>query len=148
LALLLGECQKGGKDMKYNIAKRTPTTLLDDFFNDDFFFPRTNYGSQIDVYQENNKYVVEVDLPGFKREEIDIQFNNDVLTVKADHKEEEINENKKYYYRSRKVNSFMRQIRFNGIDPALIGANFSEGVLKVELPIKETSEVVNRIEVK
>jgi HSP20 family protein len=148
LALLLGECQKGGKDMKYNIAKRTPTTLLDDFFNDDFFFPRMNYSNQIDVYQENNKYVVEVDLPGFKREEIDIQFNNDVLTVKADHKEEEVNENKKYYYRSRKVNSFMRQIRFNGIDPSLIGANFSEGVLKVELPIKETSEVVNRIEVK
>jgi HSP20 family protein len=134
--------------MRYNIAKRTPTTLLDDFFNDDFFFPRTNYGSQIDVYQENNKYIVEVDLPGFKRDEIDIQFNNDVLTIKADHKEEEVNENKKYYYRSRKVNSFMRQIRFNGIDSGLIGASFNEGVLKVEMPIKEASEVVNRIEVK
>jgi HSP20 family protein len=134
--------------MRYNIAKRTPTTLLDDFFNDDFYFPRTNYGSQIDVYQENNKYVVEVDLPGFKREEIDIQFNNDVLTIKADHKEEEVNENKKYYYRSRKVNSFMRQIRFNGIEPGMIQAGFNEGVLKVELPIKEVNEVVNRIEVK
>ncbi len=134
--------------MRYNIAKRTPTTLLDDFFNDDFFFPRVNYGSQIDVYQENNKYVVEVDLPGFKRDEIDIQFNNDVLTIKADHKEEEVSENKKYYYRSRKYNSFMRQIRFNGIDTGLIGAQFAEGVLKVELPIKEATEVVNRIEVK
>ncbi len=134
--------------MRYNIAKRTPNTLIDDFFNDDFFFPRVNYGSQIDVYQENNKYVVEVDLPGFKREEIDIQFNNDVLTIKADHKEEEVSENKKYYYRSRKCNSFMRQIRFNGIDTSMIGAQFNEGVLKVELPIKEANEVVNRIEVK
>jgi HSP20 family protein len=134
--------------MRYNIAKRTPNTLIDDFFNDDFFFPRVNYGSQIDVYQENNKYVVEVDLPGFKREEIDIQFNNDVLTIKADHKEEEVSENKKYYYRSRKCNSFMRQIRFNGIDSGMIGAQFTEGVLKVELPIKEVTEAVNRIEVK
>jgi HSP20 family protein len=144
----LASAKKGGIVMKYSIAKRTPTTLLDDFFNDDFFFPRTNYGSQIDVYQENNKYIVEVDLPGFKREEIDIQFNNDVLTIKADHKEEEVNENKKYYYRSRKVNSFMRQIRFNGIESGGIGASFNEGVLKVEMPIKEASEVVNRIEVK
>ncbi len=133
--------------MRY-LAKRNPSTLLDDFFNDDFFFPRVNYGNHIDVYQEGNQYVVEVDLPGFKKEEINIEFNNDVLTIKADHSEEEVDENKKYYYRSRKCNSFMRQIRLNDINTQAVDASFTDGVLKVILPTKEHQEVVNRIEVK
>ncbi len=133
--------------MRY-LAKRNPSTLLDDFFNDDFFFPRVNYGNHIDVYQEGNQYVVEVDLPGFKKEEINIEFNNDVLTIKADHSEEVADENKKYYYRSRKCNSFMRQIRLNDIDTQAVDASFTDGVLKVILPTKEHQEVVNRIEVK
>lgn len=133
--------------MRY-LAKRNPSTLFDDFFNDDFFFPRVNYGNHIDVYQEGNQYVVEVDLPGFKKEEINIEFNNDMLTIKADHSEEEVDENKKYYYRSRKCNSFMRQIRLNDIDTNAVDASFTDGVLKVILPTKEHQEVVNRIEVK
>jgi len=135
--------------VRYNVVKRNPTTLLDDFFNDDFFFPRMNYGNHIDVYQEDNKYFVEVDLPGFKKDEISIEFNNEVLSIKADRKEEEENnETKKYYYRSRKSQSFMRQIRFNGIDGSKVDASFNEGVLKIELPIQEANEVINRIEVK
>ena len=94
--------------MRYNIQKRTPNTIFDEFFNDDFFAPRASYGNHIDVYQENGNFVVEVDLPGYLKEEIDIQFHNDVLTIKEDHKQEEEKQEKKYYYRSRRCASFMR----------------------------------------
>lgn len=134
--------------MRYNLVKRTPNTLMDDFFNDDFFFPRLNYGTHIDVYQKDKDYVVEIDLPGFKKEEINVEFNDDVLTVKAEHKEEEEDQNKKYYYRSRKTSEFMRQIRFSNVDSEKIEAGFEHGVLTIKLPQKEQQEVVNKIDVK
>jgi HSP20 family protein len=134
--------------MRNNLIKRTPNPLLDEFFNDDFFFPRLSYGTQLDVYQEDNNYFVEVDLPGYKKEEISVEFNDDVLTIKAQHSEEQKQDNKKYYYRSRKSSEFMRQIRFTNIEHESINAEFNDGVLKVKLPQKNRQEVINRIEVK
>lgn len=134
--------------MRYNLVKRTPNTLLDDFFNDDFFFPRIDYSTNIDVYQKEEDYFVEVDLPGYKKEEISVDFSDDVLTIKAQHNEEEESKEKKYYYRTRKCSEFMRQIRFTNIDHENIDAQFNDGVLAIKLPTKQKEEVVNRIEVK
>ncbi len=132
-----------------NALVRHPTaSILDDFFNDEFFLPSFNSNSHLDVYQEDNRYVVEVDLPGYKKEEINMSFNNDLLTIKAEHKEEKKEDTKKYIYRSRSQSMFTRQIRFNNIDHSNIDAKFEEGVLKVTLPIRGESEIVKRIEVK
>lgn len=134
--------------MVRNAIIRRPASLLDDFFNDEFFLPSIPNQNHLDVYQENNRYVVEVDLPGFKKEEIKLSYNNDLLTVSAEHKEEKDEENKKYVYRSRKWASFSRQIRFNNIDHEGIEADFKDGVLKVILPISGPKETVKQIEVK
>ncbi len=71
--------------MRNGLIRRPTTSILDDFFNDEFFLPSVNSNSHLDVYQEDNKYVVEVDLPGYKKEEINMSFNNDLLTIKAEH---------------------------------------------------------------
>jgi len=134
--------------MRNSLIRRPTTSILDDFFNDEFFLPSVNSNSHLDVYQEDNKYVVEVDLPGYKKEEINMSFNNDLLTIKAEHSEETKEDTKKYIYRSRSQSTFTRQIRFSNIEHENIDAKFEEGVLKVTLPIKGVSEVVKRIEVK
>lgn len=134
--------------MRNGLIRRPTTSILDDFFNDEFFLPSINSNSHLDVYQEENKYVVEVDLPGFKKEEINMSFNNDLLTIKAEHIEENKEDTKKYIYRSRSQSMFTRQIRFSNIEHENIDAKFEEGVLKVVLPIKGVNEVVKQIEVK
>jgi len=134
--------------MRNSLIRRLTTSILDDFFNDEFFLPSVNSNSHLDVYQEDNKYVVEVDLPGYKKEEINMSFNNDLLTIKAEHIEENKEDTKKYIYRSRSQSMFTRQIRFSNIEHENIDAKFEEGVLKVILPIKGETEVVKRIEVK
>lgn len=134
--------------MRNSLIRRPTTSILDDFFNDEFFLPSINSNSHLDVYQEDNKYVVEVDLPGYKKEEINMSFNNDLLTIKAEHNEENKEDTKKYIYRSRSQSMFTRQIRFSNIEHENIDAKFEEGVLKVTLPIKGVSEIVKRIEVK
>lgn len=134
--------------MVRNALVRRPTSLLDDFFNDEFFLPSYNSQTHLDVYQEDNNYIVEVDLPGFKKEEIKLSYNNDLLTIKAEHSEEKKEDNKKYVYRSRSQSMFTRQIRFNNIDHAGIEADYNEGVLKVTLPISGPKEITKQIEVK
>lgn len=130
------------------LTRRPSASLLDDFFNDDFFLPSFNRGHDLDVYQEDHSYVVEVELAGFKKEDISLAYNNDLLTIKAQHDEVKNDEHKKYVYRSRSHNSYTRQIRFNNIDGTKIDASFENGVLKVVLPIKGESENVQKIEVK
>jgi len=73
--------------MRNTLMRRPTTSLLDDFFNDEFFLPNIANNAHLDVYQEEDKYVVEVDLPGYKKEEIHISYNNDLLTIKAEHQE-------------------------------------------------------------
>ena len=62
--------------MRNTLMRRPTTSLLDDFFNDEFFLPNITNNTHLDVYQEEDKYVVEVDLPGYKKEEIHISYNN------------------------------------------------------------------------
>lgn len=127
---------------------RRPASFLDDFFNDEFFLPSIPSQNHLDVYQENNNYIVEIDLPGYKKEEINVSYNQDLLTINARHDEEKNEENKKYVYRSRRQASFTRQIRFNNIDSKAIDAKYDDGVLKVTLPIVGEHKEIKQIEVK
>lgn len=113
--------------------------LVDSFFNDDFF-NRYTYGNDIDIYQEDDKYIVEADLPGFSKDDIKIEFKNDVLTIDAELNETvEDTSNKNYYYRSRSTRSFNKSIRFSKIDGDQIMASYDNGVLKVALPLLDDS---------
>ena len=100
------------------------------------------------MYQENDAYIVEVDLPGFNKEDISIAYNNDLLTLRAQHTEETNDENKKYVYRSRSRSVFTRQIRFSNIDSDSIEAKYENGVLKVTLPYRNNTVNTKQIEVK
>lgn len=134
--------------MVRNAIIRRPASFMDDFFNDEFFLPSMPNQNHLDVYQEDNTYIVEIDLPGFKKEEIKVSYNQDLLTVSASHEEEKKEDNKRYVYRSRRQSTFTRQIRFNNIDSQAIDANYSEGVLKVILPIVGEKKELKQIEVK
>ena len=132
--------------MKYGITRR-PERFLDSFFDDDFF-TGFSYGKNVDIYQEDGNYVVEVDLPGFKKEEINLEFKGDILTITANKTEREEKEERNYLYRSRRCQSFTRQIRFSEIDKDNVAANFEDGILMVNLPVLKHEETTNKIEVK
>lgn len=123
--------------------------LVDSFFNDDLF-TNFSYGSDIDIYREDSNYVVEADLPGFTKEDIDVQFKGDILSISASlNEEEEDTSNKNYFYRSRRSTHFEKQVRFKDVDGENINASYENGVLKVTLPTKVNEEdMVKRISVK
>jgi HSP20 family protein len=131
-----------------NSLVRRPTTLLDEFFNDEFFLPTLSRSNAIDVYQDNDTYIVEVDLPGFKKEDITLSYTNDLLTIRAQHAEEPVDDTKKYVYRSRSRALFARQIRFTNINAEAIEAKVEDGVLRIALPCRINTVNTKQIEVK
>lgn len=137
---------KGGIFMRYPTLHTQ--NLIDNFFNDSRF-SNFSYGSDIDIYREDDNYVIEVDLPGFDKEDIEIEFKKDVLTLRASFNESvEDTTDKNYVYRSRTTRNFFKQIRFEEVDGNDIDASYENGVLRVKLPVKVKEETVKRIEVR
>ncbi len=134
--------------MKNSLMTR-PDSFLDSFFNDGLM-RGYSFGNNIDIYHADGKYTVEINIPGYKKEDIHIQFDNDILSVSAKHDDEEVNDdNREYVYRSRRHSEYNRQIRFENINSDAIDASYDNGVLKVTLPDKEKSEpAIQKIEVK
>lgn len=110
--------------------------LMDDFFNDSFPSTRLlrNDTFKIDVRDEEKAYIVEAELPGFKKEEIHLDMNEDTLSISASKSEEKEENKPKYIHRERKATSVKRSIYLKDINPEEIKASFDDGLLTVSLP--------------
>ena len=111
---------------------KRPDSLFESFLKE---MNEDNYrlGKGIDIYKQENAYVVEIDMPGFNTEDIKVDFNDDVLMIQA--KSEQANqENKEYYYKNRSTKAVMRKIRFSDVNQEEISGEYINGVLKLHLP--------------
>ncbi|QHI71642.1 Hsp20/alpha crystallin family protein [Aminipila terrae] len=124
--------------------------MLDDFFSDNPFSLR-NPGSQafkLDVKDQGNAYLVEAEMPGTKKEEIKLDYQNDYLIIKVE-KNEEINEEKEnFLHRERRSSSMQRSVYLKDIDVATVEAKLEDGILKISLPKIEQPSNKLQIEIK
>ncbi len=127
------------------------TNMGNDFRNffDDFEakFPKNWHASiRTDIIEKEDAYLLEAELPGFDKDQIDIRLEGDYLTVKA--QREETNEEKdqagNYIHRERQYGSFSRSFRIDGVDTEKIKADFEKGLLRITLPKKKEQEGANR----
>lgn len=100
-----------------------------------------------DVYEKDGLYNIEMDIPGFNKEDIKIECNEGVLTITAEKAgEEENDESKKYIRKERVYNKTSRSFSFADIDEDAIKAEFKNGTLLLTIPKKEkveTKKVIN-----
>ncbi|MBP6876043.1 MAG: Hsp20/alpha crystallin family protein [Candidatus Eisenbacteria bacterium] len=102
----------------------------------------------LDVRENESAYSVKVDLPGMNREQVEISFEGDVLTISGERKEESEKADGQVHRTERFVGKFTRSLRFPGdVQPEKIEAAFQDGVLEVTLPKAEAARK-RRIEVK
>ena len=88
-----------------------------------------------DIRDEGDHFLLEADLPGFRKEDIDLHLQNGVLTITARHQEEhEEKKEGKYLCRERRAGSCARAFDVSGIREEDITAAFEDGVLKLTLP--------------
>ncbi len=115
---------------------------------DDMFLRETDEEMKCDIYEKENMMFVEMDLPGFERKDINIEFSKGNLTVTASKKQEE-KENKKYYRRERSFyGKFSRTFFVGDIEEEKIAASFKEGTLTIQVPKEEKRGNKKLIEIK
>jgi len=102
----------------------------------------------MDVVEREDEFVVSVELPGVKKENIELTIADNVLRVKAKREEEVEKEEENYLYRERTYRGYHRSIPLPvEVDADRAEATFKNGVLEVRLP-KVAAERTSRIEVK
>ena len=124
---------------------------LDDFFDD---MPRVSklqelHSMKCDVFEKDGKYNIEMDIPGYDKEDISIECEDGVLTIVAE-KNSELDEedaDKKYIRRERVYGKISRSFRFADIDEEEISADFHNGVLTVVVPKSKKQESKRIIEI-
>ncbi|WP_368489232.1 heat shock protein Hsp18 [Clostridium sp. BJN0013] len=112
--------------------------FFNSFFNNDFLTPfNTNlFNSEfkVDLKETDTSYLIEADLPGIKKDAINLSFNNNYLTISAK-RDDTIEDNKENFIRrERRYGEFNRSFYIDNVDEKNINASFEEGVLKIELP--------------
>ena len=136
------------------VPRRNSFDLFDDFFKgDDFFSRRENSLMKTDIRETNDKYIVEMDLPGYEKENINLELNNGNLEISAKVEKEENSEDEEKFVRRERFYGECSRSFYVGEDITEedINAEFKNGILKIEIPKKETLESesdVKKIEIK
>lgn len=131
------------------IARRRgadPMHELMSFIANEPFFRRSlavaedDGGIALDISELEGKLVVRANMPGFKRDEIDVQVHKGVLTIQGERTEEAEHRDEKYYRRERRVGAVSRSIALPGnISDEHVDAAFAEGVLTLTIAQPEAA---------
>ena len=116
------------------------------FFDDSFFKGDENIKS--DIYEKDGRLVVEMEAPGYTKDDISLSIDKGELSVTFE-KENEKEENKKYLHRERKSYSKVTRTFYLGdVSEDKIDASFKNGVLVVSAPKKKEIETKKTISIK
>lgn len=93
---------------------------------------------RIDVSDRENEIVVRAEVPGVKKDDLDVSVNEDSVTIRGETRYEEKKEQENFYRREIGQSAFARTVALPGqVDPNKAKAKFQEGVLELTLPKSE-----------
>jgi len=131
--------------VRFNYPKAF-NNLIEDFFETDVMPSRSVY-PLVDIVEKNNETIVIAELPGVKKEDIKITFENNLLTISGERKPYEIPEDARVILNEVRVRKFNRSIEFkNDVDVNNISAEMNNGILSIVLPKSESAQI-RKIEV-
>ena len=112
---------------------------FDNLFIDDADF-------DVDIEETDSAYIVKADLPGLTKEEIKLDYTDNILSISAyqETEKEEKDKDKKFIRRERSSRSYQRQFLIKNVDESDIKASFENGVLTVDLPKKDPEDSKER----
>jgi HSP20 family protein len=95
----------------------------------------------VDIAEDEDRITLTAELPGFKEDQIQIQMEGGVLTLRGDRKFEEEKEGRNFHRVERSYGQFVRSFTLpNNVDREQIKASFSDGLLHIELPKREEAK--------
>ena len=97
----------------------------------------------LDFIDEGEHYLVHIELPGFTKDNVEVQINSEGMTVRAEKERETEDKKKNYLHRERAYSAFERTISFpEEVDPAKAEGTMKDGVLELKVSKKEPAPEV------
>lgn len=136
----LAPVQGGSAPAELNRLRREIDRLFESPFS--FLAPSTSFFEgwtpAVDIYQDSDKYVVKAELPGMKKEDIEVSLDGNTLTIFGERKQEEEKKEGENYRSERFFGRFQRSITLpDEVQANKIEATYKDGVLNVTLPKAE-----------
>lgn len=134
---------------RYNgINENTPTTfsaMLDRFFNESVNSRNfSGFTPHVDACETEKGFEIEVALPGVKKEDISIEFQEGRLTINGERKLEKKEESRRYHMLETQYGAFSRSFYLpDNVNPDKISAQFNDGILTVAVP-KDAHKTMKR----
>lgn len=123
--------------------KRNEFDLFDSMFEDPFFERKENKWMKTDIKEKGNNYIIEVDLPGYEKDNIQIEMENGYLKVSAkveNSNEEE--EEEKYIHKERFYGECSRSFYVgDNVKEEDVKASFKNGILTLTVPKEEQKKL-------
>ena len=116
--------------------------LIEDMFRDPFFTNEESKIMKTDIKEKKDKYIIDIDLPGYEKENIKMSIEDGYLTVNAStNTEKEDKEEGKFVRKERYMGSCSRSFYVgDAVENEDIKASFKNGTLKIEIPKKENKK--------
>ncbi len=117
--------------------KRNEFDLFDDMFMDPFFERKESRLMKTDIREKGNNYIIDVDLPGYEKEDIDIEMENGYLkvTAKANKSIDESDKDERYIHKERYYGECSRSFYVGeDVKEEEIKASFKNGILTLTFP--------------
>lgn len=137
---------------RYNANRVLVDELFNNFFRNDYHedhVKNCNSNAATNVFETEKEFKIEVLLPGFSKEDLNLNVHKNMLTIKVEKEKEEKVGEYKYAHREFGAANFEKQYRLpKSVDVEKISAKFENGVLNVELPKKEEALEKAPIEIK
>lgn len=118
--------------------------VFDNFWNDSDFVSEgrsRTWLPAIDIFESDDAFVATADLPGLKKDDIDISIEDSVLTVSGERKFDESQETGSFRRVERSYGTFRRSFTLpRGVDSTKVQAKFEDGVLTLDIPKSEVAK--------
>ncbi len=122
---------------------------LDDFFDDFVPMPKIPKNEmKCDIYEKGGRVHIELDVPGFNKDDVKVDLDDGILTIVASKHEDKEEKEKNYYRKERSYGSFKRQFNVGNVKENEIDAKFNNGVLKISFPKEEQKQTKKFIAIK
>lgn len=116
-------------------------SIFRDFSEGESALTTASFVPPVDVYEDAQKVVLKLEVPGIEEKDLDIRVENHTLTVKGERKFEKEEKEENFHRIERRYGSFYRAFTLpSTVDTEHVQANYSAGVLKVELKKKAEAQ--------
>ncbi len=129
--------------------RRNYLSNFSNFFNEfekNFFgdLAQSFTGFKTDIVDKGDQFLLQAELPGFSKEDINIDIDGDRLTISAQHRSENEEKRDNFIRRERTYGSYARSFDISGINAEGITASYNNGVLELGLPKSQPAALPSR----